>query len=624
MKTINLTNKNLVLDFKDSKFSNSNKAVLKKFEKLIINEGDEGIKKISKLLKEKSLSRLKVTNSEFKKSDRQIDEKLKSAILIAYSNIKQYHQKQIPGLSIKPNETTKGIKLWSEFRPIETVGLYIPGGTAPLFSSLMMQAIPALLAGCPNIIVCTPPNKLGNIDPSILWVANMLGIKNVFKVGGSQAIFSMAYGTKTIPKCLKIFGPGNQFVTEAKKMVADQVSIDMPAGPSEVYVVSDDINKADIIASDLLSQLEHSNDAKAVFISKNKELTSRVITLINKQKKELKRQEILQNSIKNIRLINTKTNKQIIDFINTNAPEHLILLDNNFIDFIPSIINAGSVFCGSYSPESFGDYASGSNHTLPTSGHAKTYSGLSVKDFGKSISFQTASAEGFMLLAPTVEILAAAEQLDAHKRAVEIRKKYAENDIKKESRSFFLNRSTNETNIYINLNIDGSGNYNINTGLKYFDHMLEQFAKHGHFDLSIQSLGDLEIDEHHTIEDVAIALADAFKNALGARENIERYSSSEVLVMDETKSSVSIDMASRPFLKMKTSPLREYVGDLPTEMFEHFFVSFVNTLGFTCHIETIGDNSHHIVEATFKSFTRALSGALKKNKSSVLSTKGVL
>ena len=285
MKAINLTNKNLLLDFKDSKFSKSNKAVLKKFEKLIINEGDEGIKKISRLLKEKSLPKLKVTNSEFKNSDKQIDEKLKAAILIAHSNIKQYHQKQIPGLSIKPNETTKGIKLWSEFRPIETVGLYIPGGTAPLFSSLMMQAIPALLAGCPNIVVCTPPNKLGNIDPTILWVANMLGIKNVFKVGGSQAIFSMAYGTKTIPKCLKIFGPGNQFVTEAKRMVADQVSIDMPAGPSEVYVVSDDIERADIIASDLLSQLEHSNDAKAVFISKNKELTARVITSINIQKK---------------------------------------------------------------------------------------------------------------------------------------------------------------------------------------------------------------------------------------------------------------------------------------------------------------------------------------------------
>jgi imidazoleglycerol phosphate dehydratase HisB len=382
--------------------------------------------------------------------------------------------------------------------------------------------------------------------------------------------------------------------------------------------------KADIIAADLLSQLEHSNDAKAVFITKEKRLIEKVNISIGKQKVELNRQEILKNSIKNIFLVRAKNNKQIIDFININAPEHLILLDNNFSDFIPFIVNAGSVFCGTYSPESFGDYASGSNHTLPTSGHAKTYSGLSVKDFGKSITFQTATPEGFMLLAPTVQILASAEHLDAHNKAVEIRKKYAEASIIDKPRTSFLTRSTNETNIYINLNIDGNGNYNINTGLKYFDHMLEQFAKHGNFDLSIQSLGDLEIDEHHTIEDVALALGDAFKSAIGFRSNIERYSSSETLVMDETKSSVSIDMASRPFLKMKTSKLREYVGDFPTEMFKHFFVSFVNSLGFTCHIETIGENSHHIVEATFKSFTRALSGALEKSESTVLSTKGVL
>jgi len=232
MKSITLTSKNLFIDFKNYKFSNSNKITLKKFEKLIINQGDEGIFEISKILNEKPLLKLKVSNLEFKNSDKQISDELKIAILEAYSNIKQYHEKQIPGLSIRPNETTKGIKLWSEFRPIESVGLYIPGGTSPLFSSLMMQAIPALLAGCQNITVCTPPNKFGKIDPAILWVANLLGIKNVFKVGGSQAIFSMAYGTKTIPKCLKIFGPGNQFVTEAKKMVSDLVSIDMPAGPS--------------------------------------------------------------------------------------------------------------------------------------------------------------------------------------------------------------------------------------------------------------------------------------------------------------------------------------------------------------------------------------------------------
>ena len=298
----------------------------------------------------------------------------------------------------------------------------------------------------------------------------------------------------------------------------------------------------------------------------------------------------------------------------------------NFSEYllIPYINNAGSVFCGKYSPESFGDYASGSNHTLPTNRYAKTYSGLSVKDFGKIITFQTASPEGFLNLAPTVSILANAESLDAHEKAVSIRKNLASSEISLKSRKSFIKRSTNETNIYINLDIDGKGNFNIDTGLKYFDHMLEQLAKHGNFDLSVHSIGDLEIDEHHTIEDVSIALGEAFKNAIGKRENIERYASSENLVMDETISNVSIDMASRPFLKMKTSKLREYVGDFPTEMFEHFFISFINTLGFTCHIETKGTNSHHIIEATFKSFTRALSNALKKNDSAVASTKGTL
>ena len=504
------------------------------------------------------------------------------------------------------------------------IGLYIPGGTAPLFSSLLMQAIPAIIAGCKNIIICTPPNKDGNIDPTILWVASLLNIKKVFKVGGSQAIFAMAYGTKSIPKCLKIFGPGNQYVTEAKIMVNKDVSIDMPAGPSEVYVVSDDISKIDIIASDLLSQLEHSIDAKAVLISKNNTLIKNISDEINLQSKLLTRQDILKQSLNNIYLVNAKNDQLIIDFINNNAPEHLLLLDDDFSKIIPHINNAGSVFCGKYSPESFGDYASGSNHTLPTAGSAKTYSGLSVKDFGKIITFQTATSEGFINLAQTVKTLADAETLDAHTKAVSVREKYALQDISQLSRTSFIKRTTNETDIFINLNIDGSGNYNIDTGLKYFDHMLEQFAKHGSFDLTINCIGDLEIDEHHTIEDVAIALGDAFKAALGERNKIERYSSSESLVMDETISKVSIDMSSRNLLKMKTSKLREYVGDFPTEMFEHFFISFVNTLSFTCHIETKGSNSHHIVEATFKSFTRALSAALQKNNAYVASTKGIL
>ena len=624
MKEIVLKKKLPILEFEESKMSSKNIATLKKFKSIVIESGDDGLKEISKILNEKVIKKLKVTKSEFKSADKLLSDDLKNAILVASSNIRKYHEKQLEGLSIKNIETTKGINLWSEFKPIDVIGLYIPGGTAPLFSSLLMQAIPAIIAGCKNIIICTPPNKDGNIDPTILWVANLLNIKKVFKVGGSQAIFAMAYGTKSIPKCLKIFGPGNQYVTEAKIMVNKDVSIDMPAGPSEVYVVSDDISKIDIIASDLLSQLEHSIDAKAVLISKNNTLIKNISDEINLQSKLLTRQDILKQSLNNIYLVNAKNDQLIIDFINNNAPEHLLLLDDDFSKIIPHINNAGSVFCGKYSPESFGDYASGSNHTLPTAGSAKTYSGLSVKDFGKIITFQTATSEGFINLAQTVKTLADAETLDAHTKAVSVREKYALQDISQLSRTSFIKRTTNETDIFINLNIDGSGNYNIDTGLKYFDHMLEQFAKHGSFDLTINCIGDLEIDEHHTIEDVAIALGDAFKAALGERNKIERYSSSESLVMDETISKVSIDMSSRNLLKMKTSKLREYVGDFPTEMFEHFFISFVNTLSFTCHIETKGSNSHHIVEATFKSFTRALSAALQKNNAYVASTKGIL
>jgi histidinol dehydrogenase len=624
MKNLTLRKNIPTLDFKKSKLSRKDINTINKFKSLVINNGDDGLREISKMLKEKSLKSFKVTKSEFKKADQLLNDDIKNAILIAYSNIKKYHEKQLEGLSIKNIETTKGVKLWSEFKPIDVVGLYIPGGTAPLFSSFLMQAIPAIIAGCNNIVVCTPPNKSGNIDPAILWVASLLNIKNIYKVGGSQAIFAMAYGTKSIPKCLKIFGPGNQYVTEAKILVSKDVSIDMPAGPSEVYVVSNDENKLDIIASDLLSQLEHSKDAKAVLISQNKSVIENISHEINIQNNSLTRQEILQSSINNIYLVNASSDQQVIDFININAPEHLILLDNDFSKIVPYINNAGSVFCGNYSPESFGDYASGSNHTLPTSGAAKTYSGLSVKDFGKIITFQTATAEGFMNLAPAVKILAEAESLDAHTKAVDIREKYAIQDTYQKPRTSFIKRTTNETSIFINLNIDGTGNYNVDTGLKYFDHMLEQFAKHGSFDITINSIGDLEIDEHHTIEDVAIALGDAFKQALGERKNIERYSSNESLVMDETISNVSIDMSSRNLLKMKTSKLREYVGDFPTEMFEHFFISFVNTLSFTCHIDTKGTNSHHIIEATFKSFTRALSKALIQNNKNIASTKGML
>ena len=624
MQKIKLNKSNMLLNTRSSSASPAILKTVRKFEKMILADGDIGIKNISILLNERPLKSLKVTKKEFSESDGKIKDELKSAILIAYANIKKYHENQFQQLKTSKVETTPGINLWSEFKPIERVGLYIPGGSAPLFSSLLMQAIPALIAGCKDIVICTPPNKNGKIDPSILWVAKLLKTTQVFKVGGAQAIFSMSYGTKSIPQCLKIFGPGNQYVNEAKKLISAHTAIDMPAGPSEVYVVSDDISKSKIIAADLLSQLEHGPDAKAVFITKNTNLIEKVKKEITTQKDILNRKTILKQSLENLIFVLANRDIQIIECININAPEHLILLDQDYIKYSAHILNAGSVFCGVFSPESFGDYASGSNHTLPTSGYAKSYSGLSVSDFGKTITFQTASAQGFNNLSNTVKILAMAEDLEAHAKAVSIRQSFADEAINIKQRSSFISRSTNETNIYINLNIDGTGQYNISTGLKFFDHMLEQFAKHGSFDLSIQALGDLDIDEHHTIEDVAITLGNAFSKAIGKRSGIERYSSNETLVMDETISSVSIDMASRTMLKMDSPKLKDYVGDFPTEMFEHFFISFINTLGFTCHISTEGKNSHHIVEATFKSFTRALSKALKLNDSQILSTKGIL
>ena len=624
MQKIKLNKSNMLLNTRSSSASPAILKTVRKFEKMILADGDIGIKNISILLNERPLKSLKVTKKEFSESDGKIKDELKSAILIAYANIKKYHENQFQQLKTSKVETTPGINLWSEFKPIERVGLYIPGGSAPLFSSLLMQAIPALIAGCKDIVICTPPNKNGKIDPSILWVAKLLKTTQVFKVGGAQAIFSMSYGTKSIPQCLKIFGPGNQYVNEAKKLISAHTAIDMPAGPSEVYVVSDDISKSKIIAADLLSQLEHGPDAKAVFITKNTSLIEKVKKEITTQKDILNRKTILKQSLENLIFVLANRDIQIIECININAPEHLILLDQDYIKYSAHILNAGSVFCGVFSPESFGDYASGSNHTLPTSGYAKSYSGLSVSDFGKTITFQTASAQGFNNLSNTVKILAMAEDLEAHAKAVSIRQSFADEAINIKQRSSFISRSTNETNIYINLNIDGTGQYNISTGLKFFDHMLEQFAKHGSFDLSIQALGDLDIDEHHTIEDVAITLGNAFSKAIGKRSGIERYSSNETLVMDETLSTVSIDMASRTMLKMDSPKLKDYVGDFPTEMFEHFFISFINTLGFTCHISTEGKNSHHIVEATFKSFTRALSKALKLNDSQILSTKGIL
>ena len=605
--------------------NSSNDAALKKvirYKNLILNKGTKAFAEINTELKLKSPKSYKVKQSEILKSESLVSDHLKQSILNSAANIKLVCENDKKGLSSTPIETTKGIQVWKEFRSIDSVGIYVPGGSAPLISSLLMQLIPAQVAGCKNIIVCTPPNKSGEIPPEILWIAKVYGVKEIYKVGGAQAILAMAYGTTIVPKVNKIFGPGNVYVNAAKKLCSSDVAIDLPAGPSEVMIVSNDIEKASIAAADALSQLEHDPDSRAFIISSNLKILKKIKTSVNEQIQQLSRQSVLKQSIENLLLIKAKSFKDTLVLINDCAPEHLILLDEDYSKYLVEVNNAGSIFCGALSPESFGDYSSGTNHVLPTNGQAKVHSGLGVKDFGKQISVQTASSEGFENLKNTVITMAQAESLDAHEQAVKIRQSNANH--KASSRSYTEIRKTNETSIYLNLNIDGTGNYNINTGLKYLDHLLEQFSKHGSFDLYLTCLGDLEIDEHHTIEDIAIALGSAINTSLGDRVGISRYASSEILVMDEVKSSISIDLSSRRFLKFQCSQLRDYVGDFPTEMFEHFFVSLINSAAMTCHIDTTGKNSHHLLEATFKTFARCLKKAVVIESTRSSSTKGLL
>jgi len=370
---------------------------------------------------------LKVTSDEILESAGQIPQKLKNAINIARKNIEKFHSAQ---LNTEPViETSKGVRCWRKSVAIEKVGLYIPGGSAPLFSTLLMLGIPAKIAGCEEIIVCTPPGKDGRVSPLILYTAQLIGISQIFKAGGAQAIAAMAYGTESIPKVCKIFGPGNQFVTKAKELVQqDGIAIDMPAGPSEVLIIADRNSNPEFIAADLLSQSEHGPDSQVIMLTDNEELTEKVRYEVERQVMLLSRKEIALKSLENSKLIILSTLNDCMDFSNNYAHEHLIINTTDADSVAKNVRNAGSVFLGNFSCESAGDYASGTNHTLPTNGFAKNYSGVSVDSFLKKITFQEISAEGIKNLGPTIELMAEAESLTGHKNAVSIRLKKLQND----------------------------------------------------------------------------------------------------------------------------------------------------------------------------------------------------
>lgn len=389
------------------------------FEEVRTN-GDRAIKKYTDQFDRAQLDTFLVTADEIKEASDSVPSELKKAISLAKSNIEKFHAAQ--KTTKVELETMPGVMCWQEKRPIQKVGLYIPGGTAPLFSTILMLAVPAKLAGCNEIILCTPPDKKGNVNPTILYAAQLCGVTKIFKVGGIQAIAGMTFGTETIPNVYKIFGPGNQFVTVAKQLATKYgVAIDMPAGPSELLVVADDSANPAFVASDLLSQAEHGTDSQVILVSTSEKLINAVEQEIESQIKELPRMAIAEKSIGNSKLILVKDDETAMDLINDYGPEHFIVCVENEAFYLQNIQNAGSVFIGNYTPESAGDYASGTNHTLPTNGYAKQYSGVNLDSFMKSMTFQKISKEGMEAIGPSIELMAEAEGLQAHKNAVTLR-----------------------------------------------------------------------------------------------------------------------------------------------------------------------------------------------------------
>ncbi|MDX1828218.1 MAG: histidinol dehydrogenase [Lutibacter sp.] len=382
--------------------------------------GDEGVKRYSSIFDGVSLKSFFVTENEFKAAEKSVSEELKQAIQVSKDNITKFHEAQKTSKIMV--ETTKGVVCWQEKRPIQKVGLYIPGGTAPLFSSVLMLAIPAKIAGCNEIVLATPTNKQGEINPAILYAAQQCGVTKILKVGGIQAIAALTFGTESIPKVYKIFGPGNQYVTTAKQLATKfGVAIDMPAGPSELLVMADETSDASFVASDLLSQAEHGVDSQVILVSTSEEKIKEVEKEIEMQIKVLPRKAIAEKAIENSKLIYISAKELALELINEYGPEHFIVCTNKNDFYINGIQNAGSVFIGNYTPESAGDYASGTNHTLPTNGYAKAYSGVNLDAFLKTISFQEISEVGIQNIGKSIEILAEAEGLQAHKNAVTLR-----------------------------------------------------------------------------------------------------------------------------------------------------------------------------------------------------------
>ncbi|WP_010134798.1 histidinol dehydrogenase [Ochrovirga pacifica] len=411
-----------------AKEANSLVATVKSVFDEVKENGDVALKQYTQKFDGVSLSDFKVSEQEIQQAVSLVDEDLKQAIVLAKKNVEKFHASQ--KIEKKVINTMQGVACWQEMKPIERVGLYIPGGSAPLFSTILMLGVPAKIAGCSKIVLCTPPAKDGSVHPAILFAAQLVGVTEIYKLGGIQAIAAMTHGTETVPNVYKLFGPGNQYVTAAKQYALSQgLAIDMPAGPSEVMVVADKHATASFVVADLLSQAEHGADSQVILVTESQQLIDGVQVELKKQLDELPRKEIALGAIENSSAILLNTIEAQIQLINQYAPEHLIL---NVLDeeiYLQQIINAGSVFIGPLTPESAGDYASGTNHTLPTNGYARMYSGVNLDAFTKKITYQKITEEGIIKIGPAIELMAAAEGLDAHKNAVTLRLESLKNSL---------------------------------------------------------------------------------------------------------------------------------------------------------------------------------------------------
>ncbi len=558
--------------------------------------GDAAVLDLTERFDGVRLLRTRVSREAMEQAVDGLEPGLRAALDAATANIAAVHRAQ--RFQEEAVDVVPGVRVWREWRPLDRVGIYVPGGLAAYVSSVLMMAIPARLAGCPEIVLCSPPQRDGQVPASILAAAALTGVTEVHAIGGVQAIAAMAYGTEAIRRVAKIVGPGNAYVTAAKLMVFGEVAVDMPAGPSEILIVTDGSLPPAWVAADLRAQAEHAPDAIAVLVSTDRAFAAEVQGLIGDE------------MASQVRLRVAPDLDRAVAFANAFAPEHLTLAFAQADRWLPQVRTAGSVFLGPWAAAAAADYATGANHVLPTGGAGRAFSALGVEAFGRTLQVQHLDGGGLRRLEPVVVALSDSEAMPAHGASVTARRTggetLAESTTRLQvARSASRRRRTKETDIAVRLGLDGHGSAEVATGLPFLDHLLRALAVHGRVDLEVMATGDLEVDAHHTVEDVAIVLGESLAEALGDRTGIARFGDA-VVPLDEGRAAVALDAGGRGYAVIDLPLTGVSVGSLPATLVAHFLETFALRSGLTLHVTASGRDDHHLAEATFKALGRAL------------------